>query len=506
MKIFIKLFFCGGLTSLIFPPFFITPIGLLTLPYFFWVIIERSNQRKLLNKFGEGFFFGLGLNLFLFLWLKNPFLIEDHTRELFFLSYLLVFYLSIYYGIFSIILSFFKDLRIKLILLPALFVSIEIVKTKLFIAFPWGLFGYVFSNQIYLLQNVKFIGTYGLSYLVVITFLLPLLFYKIMYGTNKIFYFSYSLIIFMILGSLTIFSNLNYQDYSNAQKKQIVDVVIYQNNTPQIEKWDPKKMNKRMDNLLNFIQDNSKNKHNILLVLSETEIPYFISEDNDLLSVIQSKLDANTVVVSGAIRTNSENSVFYNTLYKISSEEIEFFDKKILVPFGEYLPLRNFLPFLDMFFKKSSEFISGNNIRSLRLFNDINFIPTICYENIFFENIIDKYNLDHQIIINITNDAWFGRYQGPYQHFYQSIVRSVEYGKYLIRVSNNGISAIVDPRGRILYSSKLNERISYRYSLHINNQNNYYSNNDKYLIFNVFLFLILSLSLLLQIFLKNEKL
>ena len=148
MKIFIKLFFCGGLTSLIFPPFFITPIGLLTLPYFFWVIIERSNQRKLLNKFGEGFFFGLGLNLFLFLWLKNPFLIEDHTRELFFLSYLLVFYLSIYYGIFSIILSFFKDLRIKLILLPALFVSIEIVKTKLFIAFPWGLFGYVFSNQI----------------------------------------------------------------------------------------------------------------------------------------------------------------------------------------------------------------------------------------------------------------------------------------------------------------------------------------------------------------------
>ena len=84
------------------------------------------------------------------------------------------------------------------------------------------------------------------------------------------------------------------------------------------------------------------------------------------------------------------------------------------------------------------DFKIGNNLRKLKLYDELYFIPLICYENIFFDKIIDQNNYNAPLLINITNDAWFGRYQGPYQHFYQSILRSVEYNKYLIRVSNNG--------------------------------------------------------------------
>ena len=101
------------------------------------------------------------------------------------------------------------------------------------------------------------------------------------------------------------------------------------------------------------------------------------------------------------------------------------------------------------------------------LYEDIYFIPSICFENIFFNKLISKDNYQNDLIINITNDAWFGKYQGPYQHFYQSIVRAVENNKYLIRVSNNGISAVVDPKGKILYATKLNEKISYKVNLQI---------------------------------------
>ena len=99
MKIYINLFFLGSATTLLFPPFFFIPIGFLIIPYFFYKIIVFSNKKKIKESFAEGFSYGLGLNFLLFFWLKNPFLIDHETKNLFYLSYLYVFYASFYYGL-----------------------------------------------------------------------------------------------------------------------------------------------------------------------------------------------------------------------------------------------------------------------------------------------------------------------------------------------------------------------------------------------------------------------
>ena len=89
---------------------------------------------------------------------------------------------------------------------------------------------------------------------------------------------------------------------------------------------------------------------------------------------------------------------------------------------------------------------------------NLNFIPVICYEIIFFNDLLSTINQNSPLLINITNDAWFGKYSGPYQHFYLSRIRSSEYNKFLIRVSNNGISAIIDNYGKIINYFPLNRK------------------------------------------------
>ena len=111
------------------------------------------------------------------------------------------------------------------------------------------------------------------------------------------------------------------------------------------------------------------------------------------------------------------------------------------------------------------EFIVGNvdleqgkKIRLIKTIYNFNFIPVICYEIIFFNDLLSEINQMSPIIINITNDAWFGRHSGPYQHFYLSRIRSIEFNKFLIRLSNNGVSAIIDNYGKIISYIPLNKK------------------------------------------------
>ena len=503
MNIYINLFLLGSATTLLFPPFFFIPIGFIIIPYFFYKITVFSNQKKFKESFVEGFVYGLGLNFFLFFWLKNPFLIEQETKNFFYLSYLYVFYASIYYGLLVVIVRYFKNESIQIIVFPIIFVLLEIIRSKLFIGFPWNLFGYIFSHSSYLFGISKYIGTYALSYVVVVIFLVPFQIFNIINKKGYRFNIYYLSIFLSILTILYIYSFIN-QAGKNLNQVHSLDVVVYQSNTPQNEKWDLDKASDRFEHLVNFIEANSKNTNPTVIIYSETEIPYIVSENDKILNFIQSKLDNNTAVIIGGIRKNLYKK-YFNSIFIINSKNINYFDKKILVPFGEYIPLKNFIPFINKFTYGSSDFSTGKEYRNLSLFENINFIPTICFENIFFEDIVSSYNYNNAIIVNITNDSWFGKYQGPYQHFYQSIARSSELNKYLIRVSSNGISAIIDPNGKVLTSTSLNEKITIKYNLKIENYEGTKYFNMKYTIFYLYLFIILLISSIIEIFLRNER-
>ena len=501
---YFKFFFLGCLTFLLFPPYFILPIGFLVFPYLFYQINYLNLKKSTRSSFVEGFFYGLGLNFLLFFWLKNPFFVDDNTKNLFFLSYLFIIYASLYFGIFFVILRFFKNQNIQIIVFPIIFIILEILRTKLFLSFPWNIFAYILSNQPYLFNVSKYISIYGVSYIAIVILLSPILLINIFNNKEKKFNFYYLLIILSIISALYFLSNSSEKIDQN-KKSYELDIIIYQNNIAQDEKWNSNLMESRLNNLFEFIENNSNNLKKTLIVFSETEIPYIISSKQTILNFISSKLDDNTIVIIGGIRKDQELNSYFNTLFKITQNNIEYFDKKVLVPFGEYFPLINYFPYIKKFILGGTEFTKGKSKRTMLLYEDIYFIPSICFENIFFNKLISKDNYQNDLIINITNDAWFGKYQGPYQHFYQSIVRAVENNKYLIRVSNNGISAVVDPKGKILYATKLNEKISYKVNLQIQPTKNKEYTQMNFLIFYLFLIISFIVCVIFQIVKKNDN-
>ena len=182
MKILLQFIILGFLSSLLFPPFFILPIGLIIFPFLFFLLIDKELQNK--NKsfhFLSGLSYGISMNFVILFWIKEPFLIDQSTKNFYFVSYLLVFYCSIYYGLSFLILSFIKNNFSKLILIPILFVSIEILTEHVGYGFPWITFASINSGNIFILNLAYYFGTYGLSYFTLVVLLLPvaiILFYK----------------------------------------------------------------------------------------------------------------------------------------------------------------------------------------------------------------------------------------------------------------------------------------------------------------------------------------
>ena len=147
-----------------------------------------------------------------------------------------------------------------------------------------------------------------------------------------------------------------------------------------------------------------------------------------------------------------ENDKVYNSLLVLNNELdiLNKYYKNKLVPFGEYLPFENILS--NMGFKKITQgyqSFSADKLRNPINLNNFNFIPLICYE-IIYSGKINKTKKNYDFILNISEDGWFGDSIGPHQHFSHSIFRSIEEGKHVIRSSNNGISAYINPKGQII--------------------------------------------------------
>ena len=184
-------------------------------------------------------------------------------------------------------------------------------------------------------------------------------------------------------------------------------------------------------------------------------------------------------------------AIFTIPFFYLKKKKFQTFDKKILVPFGEFLPFRKYLNFMEIISGKI-DFQKGTIERILTTTDNLKILPIICYE-IGFEKIFKNINnKEIDILVNITNDSWFGTRSGPYQHFYISRIKALVANKPLLRVSNNGISGIIDNNGKIIQSSKLNEITQLKYKLNINNHKSYFFLHKifTYYLFSIFIFLI----------------
>ena len=447
----IKLFFCGIICSFLFPPFFIFPLGFLIFPYLYFILKDiKIHKINKFNQFIYGTSFGLGLNLIVLYWVREPFLFNPSTINYSSISFFLTFYVSIYFGFAFLILCFFKNDFSKLIMIPVVFVITEIIRENLLFGFPWLTFAVIASSNYYILQLVYFIGTNGLSFVLIFLFLVPVSIFILIKNKKEIFskiYLMISFIILLVFSSL-IFIRLNF--FNEQQVNNKVNISMNQFNINQSDKLNFQFNDDRAEEIVKII----KNKQNTIYIFSETDYPYIIKND-DIVNFFQKNLSKNNSIIIGGIREDKKK--YYNSLYFISRDYFQFFDKKKLVPFGEFLPFRDKLKFLENIVGQV-DLDKGKKNRLIKTTYNFNFIPVICYEIIFFNDLLSAINGKSPVLINITNDAWFGKYSGPYQHFYLSRIRSTEFNKFLIRVSNNGVSSLIDNYGKIINYIPLNKK------------------------------------------------
>lgn len=261
--------------------------------------------------------------------------------------------------------------------------------------------------------------------------------------------------------SVIIFASIFAFGYDRLQTNQTelseIKVRIVQPSIPQIDKWDPDIF---WDNFSNQIALSQKEGGPDLIVWSEAAltVPYHYKPVyHGLMSLFTHE---NQVLISGGVSDNGQNGdgyEIYSSMFALSSKGNTLFDyhKSHLVPFGEYMPLAQYLP-VKKLTPGILDYTPGNHEIVYLSEQNLYIQPLICYESIFpEEDRISNENAD--VIINITNDAWYGNSSGPYQHFEISRMRSIENGLPMIRAGNNGISAIIDPLGRVLQKLELNK-------------------------------------------------
>lgn len=176
------------------------------------------------------------------------------------------------------------------------------------------------------------------------------------------------------------------------------------------------------------------------------------------MAQIAGLLPPGTVLITGAVRApeaapNTRITRAYNSVYVIDHEGsiLSVYDKVHLVPFGEFLPFQNFLERIGLMqlTKVQGGFIPGDRRRSLSIPGAPRMLPLVCYEIIFPGAAVPRADRPGWLV-NLTNDGWFGRTAGPYQHLQQARVRAIEEGLPVVRAANTGISAVIDPLGRML--------------------------------------------------------
>ena len=369
-------------------------------------------------------------------------------------------YLGLYCGVFTLLISYLEKRQLPYVLTaPFLWTVLEYGKSNLLSGFPWENMGYSQHGVTLLIQIADVTGVYGLSFLIIF---INCLIYDI--ATLK---FKRRVFIEAAGGIILIGLVLSYGSYrmSSIEKafeeaNDIVHVFLIQGNIDQAVKWNPEYQKKSIAIYRELsLEATIGNTVPQLIVWPETAAPLFFQEYSDLhRDIISIAKEAKAYLLFGApsYRLEKEGRSLMNSAYLVSrkGEITGKYDKTHLVPFGEYVPLRGLLFFIDKMVEGVGDFTAGSELDPLE-FGGIAAGVLICYEGIFPEISREYKKRGVDLLVNMTNDAWYGETSAPYQHMSMVIFRAIENRTYLVRAANTGISAIVNPLGKVVIKSKL---------------------------------------------------
>jgi len=337
----------------------------------------------------------------------------------------------------------------------------EWVRGHAFTGLPWNLAGYAWSGgfpgAIVMLQSVAWIGIYGLSFLTILAASLPALF-----GTASLAPISPGRRLAPAIGAGLLILLPGLLGAIRLQTTSTADTGIWlrivQPSIPQTMKWDPTAAERNFRLLLD-LSGAPETRPIAAVVWPEAATPFLLGRDAARRRQIGTIASGRGYVVTGAVRANPPPGPvvqIWNSLEALNSDGdiVARYDKAHLVPFGEYVPFRDVLPWKKITVG-SVDYTAGPGPRTINLPGLPRFAPLICYEVVFPHAIVEEDDRPAWIL-NVTNDAWYGQSSGPYQHFAIARTRAVEEGLPLVRVANNGVSGVVDAVGRVVARIDLN--------------------------------------------------
>ncbi len=462
-------------------------------PFFFFLYNAKDYKTVIRGSFIFGFLYFLG-NVY---WIYHSLYFYGSVPLI--LSYVVVALLSAYLALYPLGFAlFFKNLLRNNIptslYAPFIWISFEVLRSYLFTGFPWALIGYSQYKFLLISQIADITGIYGVSFLVLLfnCIIFDILIFKKRKLTHPLlpmYTIVLSTFLVLIVFSFSIFYGLKKlkenESYHNFK------VAIIQGNIPQNEKWDFKKIQEILG-IYKTLTIESKKYGPELIVWPETALPFIFEKNRyfteELINFVRQE---KIYLLLGSIMER-EKGKYTNSALLLDPHGViaYYYDKIHLVPFGEYVPLRRILFFVEKLTVGLGDYQPGKSY-NVAITHFGRFATLICYESIFPEQVRKFYQKGGNFIVNITNDGWFGNTSGPYQHFSMAVFRAIENRKPLIRSANSGISGFIDSKGRIIKNTKLFERTYLIENVGINNKITFYTKYG-----NIFAYLCIVISLI----------
>ena len=457
-----------GFVAFAFPPLPLGPAMLILLVPWFIVLNKYNRETAVFATFWASMVY----NTVNYYWIRNVMNVETAPSGLIFLGLiLLIAYLSLFNVLASFVYSTAKNLKIKgkaylLILFPIFYASIEVHRTTGDFAFPWNHLGYTFGNHIELLQALSIIGVFGYTILIVASN--QIVAYAFLLKNRKKFaLFAVPFVIFaaLLIHGSSVLSAPEAAPFYNAQAQENPAIAMVQPSIAQGAKWSKPRFDSIVNKTFKMAMDSTQTSINLIL-LAETAIPDHIRRQREVIKRLHQMADMrNASILTGALdfkqvsfdKNNPRQFEIYNASFLFTPGNNNFpqrYIKKHLVPFSERIPFDDVFPILNYVDLGEGDFVPG---KETPVYGPYNWTPYICYDAIFGDLVRDAINAGSRLMVNITNDGWFGRSTAPFQHL--NIVRhlAISYGYPVARLANSGVSAFIDQYGHYDQNTKIFE-------------------------------------------------
>ena len=443
------LVFLGAFATLALPPVNWFPAFILSGVGLVWCLAYGSNTKW--SGFAVGWAFSFGYFVFGLYWIGNALLVfaDQHAWMLPFVSFGLPAFLAVFGGFAGFAASFARGPLATALAVTAAFSLADWLRGNILTGLPWNLFGHVWTGIDPLLQSASLYGIYGMGITALLTATLP----SGLASELRWQRFAAILLPLAILGMHWAAGEIRLAGTA-VDAKSGVGIRLVQANIPQREKWASQHRARNISAHLRLSAENRPLwvKH---IVWPEMAATFYLEQDLRSREILASVVPTGGLLIPGAPRRNLEGGTHNAILALDDTGQIAgYYDKARLVPFGEYVPLASVLP-LEKITQGASGYSPGPGVRTLRLpgLPPASFL--VCYEIIFPANVVNDAERP-DVIINLTNDAWYGATSGPHQHFANARVRAVEEGIPLVRAAYTGISGVVDSYGRVQGAIPLN--------------------------------------------------